>query len=103
MGEQEKTKEQKWHEKESTKWKEEVIGEEETGKIYPEITDPSKLRSKYSPQNPYGEEMFSNEDFKVQDPMEPKEEEYVKVKKSWLESLRNFDTWTKWKSNTEYK
>ena len=47
--------------------------------------------------------MFSDEDFKVQDPMEPKEEEYVKVKKSWLESLRNFDTWTKWKSNTEYK
>ena len=29
MGEQEKTKEQKWHEKESTKWKEEVIGEED--------------------------------------------------------------------------
>ena len=103
MGEQDKTKEQKWHEKESTKWKEETIGEEEVGKVYPETTDPSKLRSKYSPQNPYGEEMFTDEDFKVQDPMEAKEEEYVRVKKSWLESLRNFDIWTKWKSNTEYK
>jgi hypothetical protein len=104
MGEPNKTKEQQWHEDESKKWREEIISEEEDGKVYPEQTDPSDLKSKYSPQNPYGEEMFSEEDFKVQNPMEPKEEEYVKVKKSWLESLRNFDTWNKWKNGLiDYK
>tara|TARA_B100001094_G_scaffold320295_1_gene366302 strand:- start:203 stop:517 length:315 start_codon:yes stop_codon:yes gene_type:complete len=104
MEEPNKTKEQQWHADESKKWKEELVGGEEEGKIYPEPTDPDKLKSKYSPQNPYGEEMFSDEDFKVQNPMEPKEEEYIKVKKSWLISLRDYDTWNKWKNNlTEYK
>jgi|TARA_R110002020_G_scaffold66432_2_gene174590 hypothetical protein len=101
MEENKKTKEQIWHENEARKFLGDV---EEEGKIYPEPTDPNKLKSKYSPQNPYGEEMFSDEDFKVQNPMEPKEEEYIKVKKSWLISLRDYDTWNKWKNNlTEYK
>ena len=92
MEENKKTKEQIWHENEARKFLGDV---EEEGKIYPEPTDPNKLKSKYSPQNPYGEEMFSDEDFKV---------EYIKVKKSWLISLRDYDTWNKWKNNlTEYK
>jgi len=102
MAENNKTKEEIWHENEAKKFQE-GLGEE--GKIYPEPTDPNKLRSKYSHKNPYGEEMFSREDFLVKDPMEEvKEEEYITIKKSWLEGLRDFDTWTKWKNGLiEYK
>ena len=101
MTENKKTKEQIWHENEAKKFQQGL--EEE--KIYPEPTDPAKLRSKYSPKNPYGENMFSEEDFRVKDPTEEvTEEEYIKIKKSWLESLRDFDTWTKWKNGLiEYK
>ena len=60
-------------------WKEEVVSDKEEGKIYPEATDPNKLKSKYSPQNPYGEDMFTEEDFKVQDlTQQTPQEEYVK-------------------------
>ena len=44
--------------------------------------------------------MFSEDDFKVRNPLEPKEEEYVKVKKQWLESLRDFEVWKQWKDGT---
>ena len=102
---EEPNKERKWHIDESKKWKEEIISDKEEGKIYPEPTDPNTLKSKYSPQNPYGEEMFTEEDFKVQDLTETKpQDEYVKVKRSWIESLRDFDTWNKWKNGLiDYK
>ena len=101
MTENKKTKEQIWHENEAKKFQQDM----EEGKIYPEPTDPAKLRSKYSHKNPYGENMFSEEDFRVKDPTEEvTEEEYIKIKKSWLESLRDFDTWTKWRNGLiEYK
>ena len=49
--------------------------------------------------------MFTEEDFKVQDLTDTKpQDEYVKVKKSWIESLRDFDTWNKWKNGLiDYK
>ena len=97
-----KTKEEIWHDNEARKFLGDV---EEEGKIYPEQTDPATLRSKYSAKNPYGEEMFNKEDFLVKDPTkEAPQEEYIKIKKSWLEGLRDFDTWTKWKNGLiEYK
>ena len=89
---------------ENNRGKEQIISDKEEGKVYPEQTPPEKLKSKYSPENPYGEEMFSEDDFKVRNPLEPKEEEYVKVKKQWLESLRDFEVWKQWKDGTiEYK
>ncbi len=45
MEEPNKTKEQQWHADESKKWKEEIISDKEEGKIYPEPTDPNKLKS----------------------------------------------------------
>jgi len=105
MGEPNKTKEQQWHEDASKEWKEGLSGQEEDQKIYPPETDPATLKQKYSHKNPYGEEQFNKEDFMVKDPSEEaKEEEYIRIKKSWLESLRDFDTWTKWKNGLiEYK
>tara|TARA_R110001606_G_C15250684_1_gene637350 strand:- start:666 stop:980 length:315 start_codon:yes stop_codon:yes gene_type:complete len=99
-----KTKQQQWHESEANKMKE-GLGLEEEGKIYPPTTDPATLRDRYSHRNPYGEEQFSKEDFMVKDPSEVVQEEvYIKIKKSWLEDLRDFDTWTKWKNGLiEYK
>ena len=99
-----KTKQQQWHESEANKMKE-GLGLEEEGNIYPPTTDPATLRDRYSHRNPYGEEQFSKEDFMVKDPSEVVQEEvYIKIKKSWLEDLRDFDTWTKWKNGLiEYK
>ena len=48
--------------------------------------------------------MFSEDDFKVKDLAEAPQEEYIKIKKSWLESLRDYDTWNKWKNGLiDYK
>ena len=103
MEEPNKTKQQQWHEHEANKMKE--GREEEEGKIYPPETDPATLRDRYSHKNPYGEEQFNKEDFMVKDPNEKVQEEvYIKIKKSWLESLRDFDTWKEWKNGPiEYK
>jgi|TARA_R110001583_G_scaffold110390_2_gene259308 hypothetical protein len=104
MADNDKTKQQQWHENEANKMKQ-GLGLGEEGKIYPPETDPASLRQKYSHKNPYGENVFTEDDFKVKDPSEEvKEEEYIRIKKSWLENLRDFDTWTKWKNGLiEYK
>tara|TARA_R110000803_G_scaffold342_1_gene1227 strand:- start:5679 stop:6011 length:333 start_codon:yes stop_codon:yes gene_type:complete len=99
---------------EENKWSEKVVEEtKDPTKEYHEPSPADSMRSKYSAQNPYGEELFSKEDYMVKDPIdvppiteevEQTENEYVKVKLSWIEGLKDFDTWSRWRlTNTEYK